>query len=74
MADVDWANQARQEVKDMIDATLSIVIREYDVDQAFAINEIKPYLKKLENSPAKANWFRKIKYTSKSIFSSQPIK
>lgn len=71
---MERTDQARQEIKDMIDATLSIVIREHAVDQAFVIHEIKSYLGKLENNPSKPDWFRKIKYTSKSILSGKSTK
>ena len=66
MADVDQSDQARQEIKDMIDATLSVVGRAHDVDQTFVINEIKNYLKVLADTPNRKPWLRLIKYTPKT--------
>lgn len=66
MADVDQSDQARQEIKDMIDATLSVVGRAYDVDQTFVITEIKNYLKVLADDPNRKPWLRLIKYTPKT--------
>ena len=37
-------DHARKEIRDMIDATLSVIVREHAVDESFAINEIKDYV------------------------------
>lgn len=38
------SDQARKEIRDMVDATLSVIVREHDVDESFVITEIKDYL------------------------------
>ena len=38
------ADQARKEIRDMIDAITSVVGREHAVDQSFVISEIKAYI------------------------------
>ena len=37
-------DHARREIRDMIVATLSVIVREHAVDESFAINEIKDYV------------------------------
>ena len=39
----------------MIDATLSVIMREYDVDESFVIKEIKDYLSKTDYSGSRNN-------------------
>ena len=41
---VSPADQARKEIRDMIDAISSVVVREHAVDESFVINEIKAYI------------------------------
>ena len=41
---VSPADQARKEIRDMVDAITSVVVREHDVDESFVINEIKTYI------------------------------
>jgi hypothetical protein len=38
------ADQARKEIRDMVDAISSVVVREHAVDQDFVISEIKAYI------------------------------
>ena len=38
------ADQARKEIRDMVDAITSVVVREHAVDQDFVISEIKAYI------------------------------
>ena len=38
------ADQARKEIRDMVDAITSVVVREHAVDESFVINEIKTYI------------------------------
>ena len=38
------ADQARKEIRDMVDAITSVVVREHAVDQDFVISEIKIYI------------------------------
>ena len=66
MADVDQSDQAREEIKDMIDATLSVVGRAHDVDQTFVINEIKNYLESLADNHKRKPWIQLIKYSPKT--------
>ncbi len=41
---VSPADQARKEIRDMVDAITSVVVREHAVDESFVINEIKTYI------------------------------
>ena len=41
---VSPADQARKEIRSMVDAITSVVIREHAVDESFVINEIKAYI------------------------------
>jgi hypothetical protein len=41
---VSPADQARKEIRDMVDAITSVVVREHDVDESFVISEIKAYI------------------------------
>ena len=38
------ADLARKEIRDMVDAITSVVVREHAVDQSFVISEIKAYI------------------------------
>ena len=41
---VSPADQARKEIRDMVDAITSVVVREHAVDKDFVISEIKTYI------------------------------
>jgi len=41
---VQLSDQARKEIRSMVDAILSVIMREHDVDECFVITEIKDYI------------------------------
>ena len=51
----------------MIDATLSVIMREYDVDESFVIKEIKDYLSKTDSSGPRNNSLKVIPYFPKQV-------
>ena len=50
-------DHARKEIRDMIDATLSAIVREHAVDESFVINEIKDYLSGTDACRPEKQWF-----------------
>ena len=48
-------DHARKEIRDRIDATLSVIVREHAVDESFVINEIKDYLSETDAAGPKNN-------------------
>ena len=47
----------------MIDATLSVIIREHDVDESFVIKEIKDYLSEIDSFGPRNNSLKVIQYS-----------
>ena len=62
---VSPADQARKEIRDMVDAITSVVIREHDVDQSFVIYEIKAYISGLDFAEQNDGDLKVIQYTRK---------
>ena len=62
---VSPAGQARKEIRDMIDATLSVIVREHAVDESFVISEIKNYLSETNAACPRNNDLKVIQYTRK---------
>ena len=58
-------DQARKEIRDMVDAISSIVVRDYPVDNSFVITEIKNYILDLEFATENAGDLKVIQYTRK---------
>ena len=58
---------ARKEIRDMIDATLSVIMREHDVDESFVIKEIKDYLSEIDSSGPRNNSLKVIQYSPKQV-------
>ena len=56
---------ARKEIRDMIDATLSVIVREHAVDESFVINEIKDYLSEADAAGPRNNGLKVIRYQPK---------
>ena len=50
-------DQVRIEILDMVDATLSVIVREHAVDESFVINEIKDYLSGIDACRPEKQWF-----------------
>ena len=61
------ADQARREIRDMIDATLSVIIREHDVDESFVIKEIKDYLSEIDSFGPRNNSLKVIQYSPRQV-------
>ena len=61
------ADQARKEIRDMIDATLSVIMREHDVDESFVIKEIKDYLSETDSSGPRNNSSKVIQCSPKQV-------
>ena len=51
----------------MIDATLSVIIREHDVDESFVIKEIKDYLSEIDSFGPRNNSLKAIKYSPRQV-------
>ena len=63
-------DHARKEIRDMIDATLSVIVREHAVDESFVINEIKDYLSETDAAGPRNNGLKVIRYQPKQVLSS----
>tara|TARA_B100001939_G_C16550808_1_gene450216 strand:+ start:44 stop:352 length:309 start_codon:yes stop_codon:yes gene_type:complete len=63
-------DQARKEIRDMIDATLSVIMREHDVDESFVIKEIKDYLSKTDSTGPRNNGLKVIRYSPTQVLRS----
>ena len=61
------SDQARREIRDMIDATLSVIIREHDVDESFVIKEIKDYLSEIDSFGPRNNSLKVIQYSPRQV-------
>ena len=62
---VSPADQARKEIRDMIDAITSVVGREHAVDQSFVISEIKAYISGPDFAERNGCDFKLIQYARK---------
>ena len=62
---VSPADQARKEIRDMVDAITSVVVREHDVDESFVINEIKTYISGRDFAEQNDGDLKVIQYTRK---------
>ena len=60
-------DHARKEIRDMIDATLSVIVREHAVDESFVINEIKDYLSEINSACLRNNTLKVIRYSPKQV-------
>jgi len=60
-------DHARKETRDMIDATLSVIVREHAVDESFVINEIKDYLSEADAAGSRNNGLKVIRYSPKQV-------
>ena len=60
-------DHARKEIRDMIDATLSVIVREHAVDESFVINEIKDYLAEADSSGPRNNGLKVIRHSPKQV-------
>ena len=58
-------DHARKEIRDMIDATLSVIVREHAVDESFVISEIKDYLSETDAAGLRNNGLKVIRYSPK---------
>ena len=63
-------DHARKEIRDMIDATLSVIVREHAVDESFVINEIKDYLSETDAAGTKNNSLKVIRYSPTQVLRS----
>ena len=69
-------DHARKEIRDMIDATLSVIVREHAVDESFVINEIKDYLSDADADAdadaagSRNNGLKVIRYSPKQVLRS----
>ena len=63
-------DHARKEIRDMIDATLSVIVREHAVDEGFVISEIKDYLSETHAAGPKNNGLKVIRYSPTQVFRS----
>ena len=61
---------ARKEIRDMIDATLSVIVREHAVDESFVISEIKDYLSETDAAGPRNNGLKVIRYSPKQVLRS----
>ena len=62
---VDPADQARKEIRDMVDAITSVVVREHAVDQNFVLSEIKAYISGRDFAEQNDGDLKVIQYTRK---------
>ena len=63
-------DHARKEIRDMIDATLSVIVREHAVDESFVINEIKDYLSEADAAGSRNNGLKVIRYSLTQVLRS----
>ena len=63
-------DHARKEIRDMIDATLSAIIREHDLDESFVIKEIKDYLSEIDSFGPRNNSLKVIRYSPTQVLRS----
>ena len=63
-------DHARKEIRDMIDATLSVIVREHAVDESFVINEIKDYLSESDAAGPRNHGLKVIRYSPTQVFRS----
>ena len=63
-------DHARKEIRDMIDATLSVIVREHAVDESFVISEIKDYLSETDSAGPRNNGLKVIRYSPKQVLRS----
>jgi len=63
-------DHARKEIRDMIDATLSVIVREHAVDESFVINEIKDYLSETDAAGPRNNGLKVIRYSPTQVLRS----
>ena len=63
-------DHARKEIRDMIDAILSVIVREHAVDESFVINEIKDYLSETDAASPKNNSLKVIRYSPTQVLRS----
>ena len=61
---------ARKEIRDMIDATLSVIVREHAVDESFVINEIKDYLFEADAAGPRSTGLKVIRYSPTQVLRS----
>ena len=54
----------------MIDATLSVIVREHAVDESFVISEIKDYLSETDAAGPRNNSLKVIRYSPKQVLRS----
>ena len=54
----------------MIDATLSVIVREHAVDESFVISEIKDYLSETDAAGPRNNGLKVIRYSPKQVLRS----
>ena len=59
------ADQARKEIRDMVDAITSVVVREHAVDESCVINEIKTYISGRDFAEQNDGDLKVIQYTRK---------
>ena len=62
---VSPADQARKEIREMVDAITSVVVREHAVDESFVINEIKTYISGRDFAEQNDGDLKVIRYTRK---------
>ena len=62
---VSPADQARKEIRDMVDAITSVVGREHAVDQNFVLSEIKAYISGRDFAVQNDGDLKVIQYTRK---------
>ena len=62
---VSPADQARKEIRDMVDAITCVVVREHAVDESFVINEIKTYISGRDFAERNDGDLKVIQYTRK---------
>ena len=60
-------DHVRKEIRDMIDATLSVIVREHAVDESFVINEIKDYLSEADAAVPRNNGLKVIRFSPKQV-------
>ncbi|MEC7738125.1 MAG: hypothetical protein VYE46_04530 [Cyanobacteriota bacterium] len=60
-------DHARKEIRDMIDATLSVIVREHAVDESYVISEIKNYLSKTDVAATNNNSLKVIRQPKISV-------
>ncbi len=63
-------DHARREIRDVIDATLSVIVREHAVDESFVINEIKDYVSGTDAEGPRNNGLKVIRYSPTQVLRS----